>query len=233
MYLKIAVVNNSGNVGKSTMCQALLKPRLEGSEIIRVETINTDGTNEEKLSAKQYDEIIKRIDDVDCTIIDVGSSNIEQFLVQMNEFKGSHDLIDYFITPVTNQEKQQRDSIATIHSLLDMGIEEDRLKVIFNFAEKDTDIERQFAIFLSDKTCKKIAGKNPAIVYNNNIFNLLHKSGLKYNDVYNDDRDLRSLIRSAASVEERQELSNLRAVKMLMNGFNADLDVAFENLKLA
>lgn len=233
MYLKIAVVNNSGNVGKSTMCQALLKPRLEGSEIIRVETINTDGTNEEKLSAKQYDEIIKRIDDVDCTIIDVGSSNIEQFLVQMNEFKGSHDLIDYFITPVTNQEKQQRDSIATIHSLLDMGIEEDRLKVIFNFAEKDTDIERQFAIFLSDKTCKKIAGKNPAIVYNNNIFNLLHKSGLKYNDVFNDDRDLRSLIRSAASVEERQELSNLRAVKMLMNGFNADLDVAFENLKLA
>ena len=233
MYLKIAVVNNSGNVGKSTMCQALLKPRLEGSEIIRVETINTDGTNEEKLSAKQYDEIIKRIDDVDCTIIDVGSSNIEQFLVQMNEFKGSHDLIDYFITPVTNQEKQQRDSIATIHSLLDMGIEEDRLKVIFNFAEKDTDIERQFALFLSDKPCKKIAGKNPAIVYNNNIFNLLHKSGLKYNDVYNDDRDLRSLIRSAASVEERQELSNLRAVKMLMNGFNADLDVAFENLKLA
>ncbi|EMK8419709.1 transcriptional regulator [Shigella sonnei] len=233
MYLKIAVVNNSGNVGKSTMCQALLKPRLEGSEIIRVETINTDGTNDEKLSAKQYDEIIKRIDDVDCTIIDVGSSNIEQFLVQMNEFKGSHDLIDYFITPVTNQEKQQRDSIATIHSLLDMGIEEDRLKVIFNFAEKDTDIDRQFAIFLSDKTCKKIAGKNPAIVYNNNIFNLLHKSGLKYNDVYNDDRDFRSLIRSAASVEERQELSNLRAVKMLMNGFNADLDVAFENLKLA
>ena len=87
MYLKLAIVNNSGNVGKSTICQTLLKPRLEGSEIIKVETLNTDGTNDEKLSAKEFDEIIKRIDDSECTIIDVGSSNIEQFLVQMNEYQ--------------------------------------------------------------------------------------------------------------------------------------------------
>lgn len=233
MYLKLAVLNNSGNVGKSTLCQTLLKPRLEDSVIIRVETINTDGSTESKLSAKEYDEVIKRIDDVDCTIIDIGSSNIEQFLVQMNEFKGSHDLIDYFIIPVTVQDKQQRDSIATIHTLLDMGIEDSRLKVAFNFAEKDLDIDRQYSIFLSDKTCKKIAGKNPAIVYNNNIFSLLHKSSLKYDDVYNDDRDFRALIRQAASAEERQELSNVRAVKMLMNGFNSDLDIAFSNLNLA
>ncbi|ECB4946535.1 transcriptional regulator, partial [Salmonella enterica subsp. enterica serovar Reading] len=39
-------------------------------------------------------------------------------------------------------------------------------------------------------------------------------------------------IRSASSKEERQDLSNLRAVKMLMNGFNSDLDVAFKNLNL-
>ena len=53
-----------------------------------------------------------------------------------------------------------------------------------------------------------------------------------YDDVYNDNRDFRSLIRSASSKEERQDLSNLRAVKMLMNGFNSDLDVAFKNLNL-
>lgn len=233
MYLKLAVLNNSGNVGKSTICQTLLKPRLEESEIIRVETINSDGSTDEKLSAKDYDEIIKRIDDQDCTIIDVGSSNIEQFLVQMNEYQGSHDLIDYFIVPVTVQDKQQRDSIATIIGLLDMGVEEERIKIVYNFAEKDTAIEKQFSIFLSDKTCKKIAGKNPAVVYNSNIFNLLHKSQLKYDQVYSDDRDFRTLIRSASSKEERQELSNIRAVKMLMNGFNSDLDIAFSNLKFS
>ena len=215
MYLKLAIVNNSGNVGKSTICQTLLKPRLEGSEIIKVETLNTDGTNDEKLSAKEFDEIIKRIDDSECTIIDVGSSNIEQFLVQMNEYQGSHDLIDYFIVPVVREAKQQIDSIQTITTLMAMGVEQDRFKVIFNLAES-----------------KEIVGENPVVVYHNNIFNILNKSGLQYDDVYNDNRDFRSLIRSASSKEERQDLSNLRAVKMLMNGFNSDLDVAFKNLNL-
>lgn len=233
MYLKAAILNNSGNVGKSTICQAMLKPRLEDAEIIKVETINSDGTNDSKLSAKEFDEVLKRIDDSDCTLIDVGASNIEQFMIQMLEFQGSHELIDFFIVPVTPQDKQQRDSIATINNLLDMGIEEERIKVIFNMAEKDLDIGKQFAIFLANKTCKKIAGSNYSIVYHNNIFTILTKAKLKYDDVYNDDRDFRSLIRAAASKEERQELSELRTVKMLMNGFNSDLDIAFQNLELA
>jgi len=232
MYLKAVVLNNSGNVGKSTICQAMLKPRLEGADIIKVETINTDGTNDSKLSAKEFDEILRRIDDSDCTLIDVGASNIEQFMVQMLEFQGSHELIDYFIVPVTPQEKQQTDSIATVYNLLDMGIEEDRIKIIFNLADKDTQIERQFSVFLADKSCKKIVGSNYPVVYQNNIFNILTKSGLKYDDVYNDDRDFRTLIRNAESKEIRQELSNLRTVKMLMNGFNSDLDIAFKNLNI-
>lgn len=230
MYIKLAIVNNSGNVGKSTIGKALLKPRLAGSEIIKVETINSDGTNDEKLSAKEFDEIIKRIDDVDCTIIDVGSSNIEQFLVQMNEYQGSHDLIDYFIVPVVKETKQQEDSIQTIQNLMAMGVEKDRFKVVFNQADKDTQIEKQYSIFLADKTCKQIVGKTPVVVYHNNIFNILTKMGMKYDDIYNDERDFRTLIRAAGTKEEREELSNLRTAKMLMNGFHSDLDLAFGNL---
>ncbi|WP_244589992.1 StbB family protein [Xenorhabdus budapestensis] len=231
--MKMAVLNNSGNVGKSTICQTLLKPRLKDAEIIRVETINSDGTNDNKLSAKEFDEILKCIDDTDCTIIDIGSSNIEQFMVQMLEFQGSHELIDYFVVPVTTQDKQQRDSINTINNLLDSGIEKERIKVIFNQAEKDIEIRKQYSVFLADKTCNKITGDSPAVVYYNNIFNILTKSGLRYDDIYNDERDFRTLIRSAESKEARQELSNLRTVKMLMNGFNSDLDIAFQKLNLA
>jgi hypothetical protein len=134
--------------------------------------------------------------------------------------------------PVTPQEKQQRDSIATINNLLDSGVDEDRIKVIFNMAEKDVPIEKQFAIFMANKECKNIAGDNISVVYQNNIFTILSKFKLKYEEVYNDNRDFRTLIRAAESKEERQELSNLRTVKMLMNGFNSDLDVAFQNLNL-
>ncbi len=61
MNIKIAVVNNSGNMGKSTICDYLLLPRLEGAKVVKVETINTDGTNDVKISAKEFLEITKKL----------------------------------------------------------------------------------------------------------------------------------------------------------------------------
>ena len=39
---KIAVINFSGNVGKSTISKHLLVPRLEDAVLLAVETINAD-----------------------------------------------------------------------------------------------------------------------------------------------------------------------------------------------
>ncbi len=80
MNIKIAVVNNSGNMGKSTICDYLLLPRLEGAKVVKVETINTDGTNDVKISAKEFLEITKKIGAKGSVIVDVGSSNVEIFL---------------------------------------------------------------------------------------------------------------------------------------------------------
>ncbi|WDZ74290.1 hypothetical protein PWW31_29180 [Vibrio harveyi] len=136
MYLNIAVVNNSGNVGKSTICDILLKPRLEGAQVVKVETINSDGTNDEKISAEQFEDVLNKMDEHDCSIIDVGSSNIENFLLKMQEFKSSHEDIDYFLVPVTPSNKQQVDSATTIQNLMTLGIEPERVKVVFNMANK-------------------------------------------------------------------------------------------------
>ncbi|MCT8344135.1 MULTISPECIES: hypothetical protein [Photorhabdus] len=105
MFIKIAVVNKSGNVGKSTICNILLKPRIESAEVIRVESINFDGNEEEKISAREFNDILKRIDISDSAIIDVGSSNIEIFINQMEAYKDSQEDIDYFIIPVTPHHK--------------------------------------------------------------------------------------------------------------------------------
>ncbi|GAL27781.1 stability protein StdB [Vibrio variabilis] len=145
MYINIAIVNNSGNVGKSTLCNVLLQPRLEGSQVIRVESINFDGATEDKFSAEQFDEIINKMDEHDCSIIDVGSSNIENFLLKMEEFKSSHEDIDYFIIPVTPFNKQQIDSAQTIEKLINLGINPDRIKVVFNMANKKLAIKKEFA----------------------------------------------------------------------------------------
>ncbi len=38
--MKIAVINFSGNVGKSTVARHLLMPRVEGADLISVESLN-------------------------------------------------------------------------------------------------------------------------------------------------------------------------------------------------
>ena len=46
--MKIAVINFSGNVGKSTVARHLLLPRIAGAELIAVESINSDESQGQK-----------------------------------------------------------------------------------------------------------------------------------------------------------------------------------------
>ncbi|HDQ6531952.1 TPA: transcriptional regulator, partial [Escherichia coli O75:H8] len=77
--MRIAVLNYSGNVGKTTISQHMLLPRLN-YEILRIETLNSDGEgNGQKMAAEDFDKIFNTILNLDDVIIDVGSSNIETF----------------------------------------------------------------------------------------------------------------------------------------------------------
>ncbi|GAK21655.1 StbB family protein [Vibrio owensii] len=231
MYLNIAVVNNSGNVGKSTICDILLKPRLEGAQVVKVETINSDGTNDEKISAEQFEEVLNKMDEHDCSIIDVGSSNIENFLLKMQEFKSSHEDIDYFLVPVTPSNKQQVDSVTTIQNLMTLGIEPERIKVVFNMANKKQAVTKEYTEFLSGIPSGISFSEYP-VVFESTVFDLLAKIDRQFLDVLNDKRDYRSLIRQSESKEERSILSFERSAHRLVNGFNDELDQAFSALKL-
>ncbi|MGR2997597.1 StbB family protein [Vibrio vulnificus] len=226
-FLNIAVVNNSGNVGKSTLCEVLLKPRLEGAEVIKVETINSDGSDDVKFSASEFNEILKKIDASDVSIIDVGSSNIESFLLQMQEYKDSHEDIDYFIIPVIPKHKQQVDAVSTASMLIDMGVEKERLRFVFNQADKKLTIEKQFPDFLKGLKINGIKLKKYSVVYETQAFSMLNKMDKKFSDIVNDDRDFRALLRAAESREAREAISEERSLKRLVSGVNDDLETAF------
>lgn len=233
MFLKIAVLNNSGNVGKSTICQSMLQPRLPESEIVKVESNNSDGTNDVKFSAKEFDTILKKIDASDCAIVDVGSSNIENFILKMQEYKDSHEDIDYFIIPVTPPHKQQVDSVATASMLLTMGIETDRIKFIFNQVDKTQTIKKQYADFLSGMKDLDITIDKHSIVYDTSVFSMLNKMGQTFAGVAADDTDYRKMLRETECKKKREKISEKRSIKRLVNGVNEDLDIAFEMLEIA
>ena len=63
--MKIAVLNFSGNVGKTTVAAHLLKPRMGDTPVYSIESINTgadaDGIEVEKMKGKKFGELVDEL----------------------------------------------------------------------------------------------------------------------------------------------------------------------------
>ena len=82
--MKVAVLNFSGNVGKTTVSAHLLKPRMPNASVFSVESINSGadsiGLEIEKVRGAEYGDLINSIMTIDSAIVDIGASNVESFL---------------------------------------------------------------------------------------------------------------------------------------------------------
>ena len=228
--MKICVINFSGNVGKSLISQHLLKTRLKDSEIIAVESINSDGNNDEKIKGKEFTDIMDKVMATDNVIVDVGASNVEDFMQQMNKATGSQEDFDYFVVPTIDKEKQITDTISTIQALGDMGIEQERIRVIFNAIDYDTNINRKFSNILELDHMATINTKTA--IHENELFNRLKEvRDLKtIHDIANDDTDYKSLIAATDDKLERLTYSRRLGLKRLAIGVERMLDHTFEQL---
>lgn len=234
--MKVIVMNNSGNVGKSTLCQHLLMPRLQNPELIRVETLNEDGAaTGDKIGADEFDIIFTSIlgaeNDV---IVDVGSSNIEMFQNKLeNDFAGSHVFIDYFIIPVIPTEKQQADTVNTINHLLIIGVDPEKIKVVFNRAVPKKLIRDQFSIFAETATGLPSKNyENYPIVNEVDLFKTLTRHKIKFDDVKNDTRDHVKLASEAKTSVARAKIQMAHFFRMGYDSYNANLEDAFKKLNL-
>lgn len=228
--MNYCVINFSGNVGKSVVSQHLLKPRLENSEIIAVESINSDGTTDEKIKGKRFSDIMDKVMEHDNAVIDVGASNVEDFIQQMNKAIGSHEEFDYFIVPTIYKNKQITDTVATIEALSEMGVEQERIRVLFNLIDDDSILRKDFApIFeVSDMATINVN----AVIQENELFNRLHEieDFSSINNLVSDETDYRSLIRATDDKNERLVYSRRLTLKRLAIGVEKMLDKTFSEL---
>lgn len=229
---KIVVMSFSGNVGKTIVAQHLLKPRIDNARVISVESINSlHKKDTEKFKGKRFSEIMEISDEHNNVIIDVGASNIEDFTNMMKVNIGSHEDFDYFVLPVINGTKQIADTISSIMALSVIGVEKNRILVLFNKINNDDVISVDFKELFS--FTEKIATINPyAIIYDNELFNRLsddneHRS---IADIVNDETDYRALINATDDRTERRKLSHALGTKRLALGVQFILDDAFSAL---
>ncbi|AVQ89156.1 StbB (plasmid) [Plesiomonas shigelloides] len=229
--MKIIVINFSGNVGKSIVAQHLLKPRIKNSAIIAVESINSDGTQDEKMKGKAFTDIMDKAMEQENVIIDVGASNVEEFLNQMKKSIGSHEDFDYFVVPTINRHKQIEDTDSTLLALADLGIEQDRIRVVFNMLDDDINIAKAFDTIMGRKD--KAVINTSAVIFENELFNRLNETDFKtIADIVADDTDYKQLISQTEESDSatRRKYSRALGLRRLAIGVKRMLDNTYQEL---
>ena len=230
--MKVAVINFSGNVGKTTVAGHLLKPRMGNAPIFSVESINVDGSADgldvEKMKGKKYGDLVQELMKLDDAIIDVGASNVEEFIKLMQQYDSSHEEFDYFVIPVVKEKKQQADTINTIQALKRLGIAKNKIRVVFNKAEVDDEIEEEFQSILGYANQEKSFVANPkAVIHANEVFERMKEVGKSLGDITADPTDYRAKLREAKDDDEKDHCVRMVALKRLGVTANKNLDAAF------
>lgn len=226
-------MNNSGNVGKSVICDALFFPRIPNVEKINIETICYHATSGKTVTAKDVKTVFKLMDTKDIAIIDVGSSNIEKFMSNLTKVNGSHQDIDFFFIPTIPKDKQQRNTLSTIESLLDLGVAPEKIKLIFNMHDPDYAINKLYSIIFNSEIYKTLKLKDKTNIFtitDNPVFDMLFEMGINFSEIANDTRDFKALIRATKDKKERARLSYKLTALRLAQAFAKELDVTFKRI---
>lgn len=229
--MKIAVINFSGNVGKSTVARHLLAPRLANAQVISVESINSDGTQEEAIRGKQFGDLLEALALIENSVVDVGASNVEDFINRMKQYRGSHEDFDFYVVPTVSKAKQQRDTISTIDALAEIGVPSKKIRLVFNMVELDETTDRVFPGLIEyHASAKNFVLRPDAVIHVNDIYGKLKGSEQSIGDILTDSTDLKEALKVASSAEEKLRISRLIGIKRLAAGVTEELDAVFRTL---
>lgn len=231
--MKVAIMNFSGNVGKTTVAAHLLKPRMGDAPIYSIESINlgadADGLEVEKMKGKKFGALVDELIKLDDAIIDVGASNVEDFLKFMQQYAGSHEEFDYFVIPVVKEKKVQSDTVNTIRALQKIGISKAKIRMVFNKVETDESVTDEFAaLFGLAESEKSFMIRPEAVIYSNEVFDRLKAVGKSLGDITDDETDYRAKLRDTKDEDEKERCVRMVALKRLAITANKNLDDAYK-----
>lgn len=176
--MKVAVINFSGNVGKSTLAHHLLAPHMHDVQVLSVESINSDASANAAIRGKQYGDLLQALALMDNAVVDIGASHGEDLVNQMQLYRGSHEDFDFYVVPTVSKAKQQRDTISTIDALAKIGIAAQKIRLVFNMVEPDETPERMFSGLFEYHTNENKFTLNPmAVVVSNDIYDRVKGTG--------------------------------------------------------
>lgn len=232
--MKIVVINYTGTVGKTTIAANLLSPRMSGAAIYAIESINETAANMgldvEKLRGDKFRELFQKLMLEDQAIIDVGASNVEDFMANLEGFEEAHEEIDYYIVPVTSGTKEQKETLTMIDTLAAMGVPASKIRVVFNRVKRD--VEAEFPIITGYHGQSDSFWINQrCAIYETELFDALSIKRMSLHALMSDDTDYKALLKNKeASSSDRNHWADMYGLKLLCNGVNRKLDFVFAEL---
>ena len=225
---KVAVINFSGNVGKSSIARYLLAPRME-CDVLTIESINDAGGQKKTkttIRGKEITELREHLLLSDSLVVDIGASNVEDFIEALSEYDDGIEEFEYFVIPTVPAIKQQEDTVSTISTLSAMDVPREKIIVVFNqFDKKGGPLQKQFKVvfdaFSNSDACHLNKG---AVVPRHGFFEAFQQDERSFDDVINDKTDYRVLISKSEDKSERIEYVRKLGMKSLALGINKELD---------
>lgn len=233
--MKVAVLNFSGSVGKTVVASHLLAPRMPDAEIIAVESTNESaadlGLDIDQLRGEHFGKLFRKLLMAPSAIVDVGASNIEDFLAELNKYDGAHAEIDYYVLPIVASGKAQRETIKTIQALEAAGVERNRIRVLFNRVDVRAQDEFE-AIFAYEKLAGTFLANPQAKILESEVFDLLANRRMTIKTIVADTSNYRQALRDTDpdNESEIERLSDLIALQSLAKPIDRQLDLAFSAL---
>ena len=218
--MKVAVINFSGNVGKSTLARHLLAPHMQDAQVISVESINSDATADAAIRGKQYGDLLQTLSLTDSAVVDIGASNVEDLMNQMTQYRASHEDFDCFVVPTVSKAKQQSDTISTVVALAKIGIAANKIRLVFNMVEPDETPERIFSgLFEYHANVNKFTLNPKAVIVSNDIYDRVKGTGRTIRELAEDQTDWR------AKRAEAREAGDITGMEEAVDG-QMDRDLA-------
>ena len=231
--MKLAVINFSGNVGKSTVARHLLAPRIPGCQVVSVESINADDGQPLTIRGRQFAQLQEFLQSVPDVVIDIGASNVEEMLKLMRRYQGSHEDFDGFVVPTVPARKQQQDTAATLEELVRMGTPANRIRLVFNQVDDDIPIEQAFETLLAYCSASgAVQPRTAACLTYNEVYSRIRGTGESLIELAADQTDYKAAIGKAESMSDKLTLIQKLATCRLARGVVPELDACFAALDL-
>ena len=229
--MKVAVINIAGHVGKSTVANHLLAPRMNNATVLPFEASSSSGTQTENVKGKQFGELQKTLLLLDDAVVDVDASTAEEFMSFMDQHHGGHDAFDYFVVPTVAQNKQMHDTLSTIDALSDIGVPASKIFVVLNMLEADDVPQRSFAgLFEYHSSGTSFTLRPGAVMHTNELYSHITNDKQVIRDILEDETDYKAMIRTATSSDEKIGLAHKIAIRRLAAGVTNELDAVFRTL---